>query len=45
MAALKAKADSLREFEPQEMCDALMAWRLTDSSLDDDMCVLIACLG
>jgi len=45
MAALRDEADSLREFEPQEICDALMAWRLTDSSLDDDMCVLAARLG
>ena len=45
MAALRDKADSMRELDPQGICDELMGWRLADRSLDDDMCVLAARLG
>jgi hypothetical protein len=45
MAALRDKADSMRQLDPQGMCDALMAWRLADGPRDDDMCVLAARLG
>ena len=45
MATLREKADSMYEFDPQKICDALMAWWLADRPLDDDMCILGARLG
>ena len=45
MAALRDKAESMCELDPRTICDALMAWRVADRSLDDDMCILAARLG
>jgi serine phosphatase RsbU (regulator of sigma subunit) len=45
MAALRDRAQSMCELEPQAICDDLMAWRTADSSLDDDLCILAARLG
>jgi hypothetical protein len=45
MAALREKAESMHELDPQKIRDALMTWRLADRLLDDDMCILAARLG
>jgi Stage II sporulation protein E (SpoIIE)/PAS fold len=45
LTALRAKADSMCDLTPQEICNELLNWRVRGEFLEDDMCVLAARLG